>query len=699
MPSKEGRGVLKRDRGGSVEESESYKKPRRSGRLSSLSGHTPISNKQHLPSPVTQKASSSSTDNLRDGTATPPKGRPSQIQHRTPEPTEHCDKETPGSLSPPLASSQKKTQELSQSQASANALSDEVEDEEEEGVWGYLMPVNHEYGRLLVLKRRNACPLSDKPGDLGNPRKSKDLNKEEDAYEATKFKGIASEGYLIGRHPECDLKIDNIEVSNRHCLIFSENQAGMNVAVVEDLSSNGTFVRESIIGRNKRRQLEDGDEIQILNDARFVFRYPKLRETSKFLQKYTVLEKLGSGHYATVYLCVEKATGQRFAVKIFTRKHGVGEKQRIEGFQQEIAILMGVSHPNMLCLKDTFDEPDATYLVLELAAEGELFNWIVKKGKLTEQEARKVFVQLFEGLKYLHERGIVHRDIKPENILMTDGELHVKLADFGLSKIIGEESFTTTLCGTPSYVAPEILQDNSHRRYTRAVDIWSLGVVLYICLCGFPPFSDELYSRDNPYDLKAQIKLGRFDYPSPYWDTIGDLALDLIDRMLTVDPDKRYTVDECLAHPWTTQKTINLNDSTDGLVGGLAGLDFSRRKIARERTLLSDINEVKVSKVIQINPDKDPVKVYVKNPNAKSNCINRPASQQESKQKGTKNEEVPAAHRDPKEFIEMGGKGDQTLFNNDGQSIYPEDVEIKAKSPAPKSKTPKKNGKQTKDAK
>ncbi|KAB8302787.1 hypothetical protein EYC80_006132 [Monilinia laxa] len=711
MPLKAAQGNLKRDRVGTIEESESYKKPRRSERLSQP-GHTPISNEQQLPSPVTHQASSTSTDNFRDGTATPPEGRPSQIQHRTPEPTEHFFQESPNTT-PPFGYSQAKTQELSQSQANSNALSKDVEDEQEEGVWGYLMPVNHKYGKRLVLKKRNACPLPDKGKDFGNPRKGKDLNKEEVAYEATKFKGIASGGYLIGRHPECDLEIDDIRVSNRHCLIFTENQAGLNVAVVEDLSSNGTFIKESIIGRNKRRQLEDGDEIQVLDDARFVFRYPKLRETSKFLQKFTVLEKLGSGHYATVYLCVEKATGQRFAVKIFTRKPGVGEKQRIEGLQQEIAILMGVSHPNMLCLKDTFDEPDATYLVLELAAEGELFNWIVKKGKLTEDETRKVFAQLFEGLKYLHERGIVHRDIKPENILMTDENLHVKLADFGLSKIIGEASFTTTLCGTPSYVAPEILQDNNHRRYTRAVDIWSLGVVLYICLCGFPPFSDELYSRDNPYDLKAQIKLGRFDYPSPYWDPIGDPALDLIDCMLTVDPDKRYTVDDCLAHPWMTQKTISLHDSTDGLVGGLAGLDFSRRKIARERTLLSAINEVKVSKIIQIESDKDPVKVYVKNPNAKTNCINQPASQQEPVQNGTKNEDAPAAQRDPNEFMEMGGKGDQTLFdnNNSERSIYPEDVETKAKSPeiktpasrspktkktkanTPKTKTPTKNGK------
>lgn len=107
---------------------------------------------------------------------------------------------------------------------------------------------------------------------------------------------------------------------------------------------------------------------------------------------------------------------------------------------------------------------------------------------------------------------------------MVDDDLHVKLADFGLAKIIGEESFTTTLCGTPSYVAPEILADNKHRKYTKAVDIWSLGVVMYICLCGFPPFSDELYSKEFPYTLSQQIKEGKFDYPGPYWDPVSDAA-------------------------------------------------------------------------------------------------------------------------------------------------------------------------------
>ena len=160
-------------------------------------------------------------------------------------------------------------------------------------------------------------------------------------------------------------------------------------------------MNEQVIGRNRRRELQDQDEITVLDKARFVFRYPKNRETSAFLQQYTLLEKLGKGHFAEVFLCIEKSTGTRFAVKIFTKQPGQEERSKTEGLQQEIAVLMGVSHPNMLCLKDTFDEGNAVYLVLELAAEGELFNWIVMKQKLTEEETRNVFIQLFQGVKYL----------------------------------------------------------------------------------------------------------------------------------------------------------------------------------------------------------------------------------------------------------------------------------------------------------
>jgi serine/threonine-protein kinase Chk2 len=275
----------------------------------------------------------------------------------------------------------------------------------------------------------------------------------------------------------------------------------------------------------------------------------------------------------------------------------------------------------------------------------------------------------------------VHRDIKPENILLADKELTVKLADFGLAKIIGEESFTTTLCGTPSYVAPEILKPSGRRRYTRAVDVWSLGVVLYICLCGFPPFSDELYTAENPYTLAQQIIEGRYDFPSPYWDSVGDPALDLIERMLTVDAEERITIDECLEHPWTTGHDMGPAGesimSADGLLAGRMGeLDFTRRRVQRERTLLSSLNDVTIAKIIEDDrPNKDedkrpPVKVFEKN---------KSLSQQNGHGDGIAG---PAANGNghgpmgPSQsgvrFLAMGGKGDLPLFVDEASSIYPE---------------------------
>ena len=219
------------------------------------------------------------------------------------------------------------------------------------------------------------------------------------------------------------------------------------------------------------------------------------------------------------------------------------------------------------------------------------------------------------------------------------------------------------------------------------MDVWSLGVVLYICLCGFPPFSDELYSAEHPYTLSQQIKMGRFDYPSPYWDSVGDPALDLIDRMLTVDVDKRITIDECLEHPWITQKGLStsISDSTDGLTGAMSDLDFSKRKVERERTLLADLNNVKVSKIIEWEDKKAPVKVFEKNKEGKR--VHNPQPDKASQAPADANghadgegfrkhgaEAGPAAEARTDVFMEMGGgKGDPTLFANDLGSRYEPD--------------------------
>lgn len=433
----------------STGEDQDIKKPRRSERLSSQTEsqdptHTPV-NKEYLPSPLTHQESAT-TEKYKEATASPLGGRPSQIRPHTPQKSPQL-----AILSSPPAD----TQPFSQFVYPPRDLGDAIEDEEAEGTWGYLFPVNPEHGQKLVLKRRSFCPAPVKPLQISRPtiktKTNTSFSKDEEDYEAVKMKkGFPASGYLVGRHPECDMVVDIPTISNRHCLIFNENKNGDSLAVLEDLSSNGTFVNEALVGRNKRRELEDGDEITILSEARFIFRYPKSRDSNAFRSQYRILQQLGKGHFATVYLCVERNTGLKYAVKKFEKRAGESQRSQTEGLQQEIAVLMSVSHPNVLCLKDTFDESDGAYLILELAAEGELFNWIVMKQQLTEAETRKVFVQLFQGVKYLHERNIVHRDIKLENILLTDKNLSVKIADFGLAKIIGEESFTTTLCGTPS---------------------------------------------------------------------------------------------------------------------------------------------------------------------------------------------------------------------------------------------------------
>lgn len=159
--------------------------------------------------------------------------------------------------------------------------------------------------------------------------------------------------------------------------------------------------------------------------------------------------------------------------------------------------------------------------------------------------------------------------------------------------------------------------------------------------------------------MAQQIKLGRFDYPSPYWDSVGDPALDLIDRMLTVDVDKRITVDECLEHPWLTGKYPSVADSTDGLTGALGKLDFSKRKIARERTLLSSINDVHFSQ--QKPGGGPPVKVYHKN---------TPGQRMHNQRASRQHEESPNQNSGPKDFANLGEHGDPVLFEEDPTSRY-----------------------------
>mmetsp|Transcript_11236 Transcript_11236/g.38336 ORF Transcript_11236/g.38336 Transcript_11236/m.38336 type:complete len:261 (+) Transcript_11236:263-1045(+) len=216
-----------------------------------------------------------------------------------------------------------------------------------------------------------------------------------------------------------------------------------------------------------------------------------------------------------------------------------------------------VNHPNCIKLIEVFDEKTRLYIVLELVTGGELFDRIITKGSYSEREAAILIESVVRAIAYLHQVGVVHRDLKPENLLYASGDPEspdyevIKVADFGLAKVVmpTEDHTMSTTCGTPGYVAPEVLEQ---RGYGPEVDLWSIGVILYILLCGFPPFYDE-----NNSVLFSQIKKGDYSFPSPYWDDISSEAKDLVKKLLQVNPAKRLKSEEIVEHPWISSRHSN----------------------------------------------------------------------------------------------------------------------------------------------
>uniref|UniRef100_A0A8D0CXI9 Serine/threonine-protein kinase DCLK2 n=1 Tax=Sander lucioperca TaxID=283035 RepID=A0A8D0CXI9_SANLU len=255
---------------------------------------------------------------------------------------------------------------------------------------------------------------------------------------------------------------------------------------------------------------------------------------SPILEKYKVGKVIGDGNFAVVKECVERSTGKEFALKIIDKAKCTGKEHLIEN---EVAVLRKVKHPNIIMLIEEVDTPSELYLVMELVKGGDLFDAITSSAKYTERDAGVMVYNLAGALKYLHSTNIVHRDIKPENLLV-----------FEYPDVV--EGPLYTVCGTPTYVAPEIISESG---YGLKVDIWAAGVITYILLCGFPPFRSESNLQE---DLFEQILMGQLDFPSPYWDNITDSAKELIGKMLQVNAEARYTAQDILSHPWVTDDTV-----------------------------------------------------------------------------------------------------------------------------------------------
>ncbi|CAG8314849.1 unnamed protein product [Penicillium salamii] len=291
------------------------------------------------------------------------------------------------------------------------------------------------------------------------------------------------------------------------------------------------------------------------------------------LDRWILVEKMGDGAFSNVYRAKDSTTVYgEVAIKV-VRKFEMNSNQRAN-ILKEVQIMRNLEHPNIVKLIDFSESKQYYYIVLELCPGGELFHQIVRLTYFSEDLSRHVIRQVADAIEYLHETsGVVHRDIKPENLLFypipqepsknpkpqqpgdedkeDEGEFipghgsggigKIKLADFGLSKVIWDSS-TMTPCGTVGYTAPEIVKDE---RYSKSVDMWAMGCVLYTLLCGFPPFYDESIQV-----LTEKVARGQYTFLSPWWDDISKSAQDLISHLLTVDPEKRYTIKEFLEHPW-----------------------------------------------------------------------------------------------------------------------------------------------------
>jgi len=267
---------------------------------------------------------------------------------------------------------------------------------------------------------------------------------------------------------------------------------------------------------------------------------------------YDLKETIGTGNFSKVFLGVHKKSGDKWAIKVIEKK--LVETSRLSN---EIAILKKVNHPNIIALNEVYETETKLYLVMELVTGGELFNKIVEIGAYSEKIAKSIVKQILNGVKYLHDNNIAHRDLKPTNLLLKSPTTdEIKIADFGLSKILSPDSMMQTACGTPIYVAPEVLKGEG---YDKEVDLWSVGVIMYILLCGFPPFFDD---GENMGQLFEQIMAGDFEFPDPYWTDIAEPAKDLIKHLLVVDPAKRYTAEQALAHPWTGAESSSAHITT-----------------------------------------------------------------------------------------------------------------------------------------
>uniref|UniRef100_A0A2K6UF92 non-specific serine/threonine protein kinase n=1 Tax=Saimiri boliviensis boliviensis TaxID=39432 RepID=A0A2K6UF92_SAIBB len=368
------------------------------------------------------------------------------------------------------------------------------------------------------------------------------------------FPECVNDNYWFGRDKSCEYCFDEPLLkrtdkyrtySKKHFRIFREvGPKNSYIAYIEDHSGNGTFVNTELVGKGKRRPLNNNSEIALSLSRNKVFVFFDLTVDDQSIypkalrDEYIMSKTLGSGACGEVKLAFERKTCKKVAIKIISkRKFAIGSEREADpalNVETEIEILKKLNHPCIIKIKNFFDAEDY-YLVLELMEGGELFDKVVGNKRLKEATCKLYFYQMLLAVQ-VREKSRDHAlKLRRESI-----------TDFGHSKILGETSLMRTLCGTPTYLAPEVLVSVGTAGYNRAVDCWSLGVILFICLSGYPPFSEHR----TQVSLKDQITSGKYNFIPEVWTEVSEEALDLVKKLLVVDPKARFTTEEALRHPW-----------------------------------------------------------------------------------------------------------------------------------------------------
>eukprot|EP00930_Biecheleria_cincta_P003939 TRINITY_DN104842_c0_g1_i1.p1 TRINITY_DN104842_c0_g1~~TRINITY_DN104842_c0_g1_i1.p1 ORF type:complete len:500 (-),score=114.80 TRINITY_DN104842_c0_g1_i1:114-1613(-) len=315
----------------------------------------------------------------------------------------------------------------------------------------------------------------------------------------------------------------------------------------------------------------------------------------KVSDHYVVNKKrVGEGSYGYVSQCKHKETKVVRAVKTISK----AAVKNAEALKTEISVQKSLDHPNICKLYEAYDDHRNIYLIIELCTGGELFDRIIEVGHMGEKDAAIVMQNMLRAIYYMHSNSYTHRDLKPENFLFTtkDPISHstLKLIDFGLACKFDPKKPLTTKAGTPYYVAPQVLQGS----YNHLADVWSLGVILFVMLCGYPPFYDE-----DDQQVLSKVKMGVVTFVENDWKNVSEDAKDLIRKLLTVDPNKRYSAQQALQHEWVQKTAPRSKDAAlpTSFLDNLRGFKAQHAlKKAALQIIASNMDDVQIKKLKDI---------------------------------------------------------------------------------------------------